>query len=67
MLEFILILLRMIRFCSFKKKNYSNRAFWGYFFGNGLLQCVQKYDAKALEQSLFLNVPIVVILCGMQD
>ena len=45
-LEFILILLRMTG-SAFKKKNYSNRAFWGYFFGNGFIAMCTEIRCKS--------------------
>ena len=64
-LEFILILLRMTGSAHLRRKITVTVLFGVTFLGTVLLQCVQKYDAKALEQSLFLNVPIVVMLCGI--
>ena len=64
-LEFILILLRITGSAHLRRKITVTLLFLVTFFGTVLLQCVQKYDAKALEQSLFLNVPIVVMLCAI--
>ena len=64
-LEFILILLRMTGSAHLRRKITVTVLFGVTFLGTVLLQCVQKYDAKALEQSLFFDVPIVVMLCGI--
>lgn len=64
-LEFILILLRMTGSAHLRRKITVTVLFGVTFLGTVLLQCVQKYDAKALEQSLFFDVPIVVMLCAI--
>lgn len=64
-LEFILILLRMTGSAHLRRKITVTVLFGVTFLGTVLLQCVQKYDAKALEQSLFFDVPILVMLCGI--
>ena len=64
-LEFILILLRMTGSAHLRRKITVTVLFGVTFLGTVLLQCVQKYDARALEQSLFFDVPIVVMLCGI--
>ena len=65
-LEFILILLRMTGSAHLRRKITVTVLFGVTFLGTVLLQCVQKYDAKALEQSLFFDVPIVVFLSGAE-
>ena len=66
-LEFILILLRMTGSAHLRRKITVTVLFLVTFLGTVLLQCVQKYDAKALEQSLFLNVPIGFMISSISS